>query len=154
MAIAWRRGFFRLWLVLSALWFSIGIGFGIQHYNSKPYFSHDRFIFGPERGVRTYSEWDAPARAAEELVRRGQLQKTEVAIAPIEKIIHVYYRSEHSGQWEEPVGAFIKKTTDEHRIKVWGNIWLGVQIFVGASAAVFLIGAAISWALTGFRGRS
>lgn len=155
MSIAWRRGFFRLWLVLSALWFCLGIGLGIERYNSQPYFWFDRLMFwGPGQDVKGYSKLDSDVTVFEELVRDGKLVRSGFDIANINKNLAIYYPPEHSGKWEEPLGTFIKKFVDDHKAKVLTDLWFGGVFFVGASVFVLLIGAAISWALSGFRARS
>ena len=153
MAIAWRRGFFRLWLVLSVIWFCMGIAFGIEHLNSQPYFWEDRYLWEPESGITTHSRTTGPALKLAGMASEGQLLVTHLEIASTNKKILVYYKPEFSEQWQEDVGAHIKKVFEDHKTSVWNDIWEGTQFFVGISLGVLLIGASISWALTGFRRR-
>lgn len=150
--IAWRRGFFRVWMVLAVLWagFALLVGWGSV---ANPYV--------PGRDVAIQTEGEVPElfedygqlhQAFEERVRAGTTRKTA-----LQRYGFNLYTSTSLEPWkyheyvqkaETAVADYIQAETASRRSQAIPQLAMGVVL---PPLIVLVLGWAIGWAIAGFR---
>lgn len=151
----WRAGFFRLWLLVSALWVLIIAALFYQQI-TDPWIGRDQgFVFrsGEERPsvIEQYTE---VYRALEELVEREEFQKVEFQDVPN---IFMFVRADLPKSTKDSRAQMVYPLAVELRHKLVRERRLdGLTTATGTAFApplvLLLIGAAISWVIRGFAG--
>lgn len=151
MRVNWHRGLFRVWVILSAIWIALVVAFAWQAV-AEPYVGSFAFIEG--RGETAWAYTSPEAAAARRAKSDGAMNEISVQGAPF----IAYYTSETGDALVD-------------RMKTLAPIMLGFyeaqqaanrpNTILGATTLAFLppigaliLGAALLWAVSGFRGRS
>ena len=152
MAVAWRRGFFRVWVILAALWMVVvaivvAMVFGGTNGGTFGYIEGKGDVLFEYSSPEYQQAWDA--------VRSTPGTMTRIKFKPVPNIsVFVTVRSDPNdyqplAEHYAPlaVAAGPEKQT-QGRI---GLIGLGVFWALVVPAIILALGSAVAWALSGFR---
>lgn len=144
----WRRGFFRLWVVLTVIWLAIGAVFGWLEYTSEPYISGN-YVYHVKKDI--IQELHYSDEGTVKLgVKQGKVISTTIEYAKNKTFI-CYYKKEFEEKFKKAGVKFIRRKYKEHDIEKWDSIKEGALMFISFPLGVLLVGAMFIWAVSGFR---
>lgn len=152
MTIRWRRGFFRVWILLAILWLVLVGTVGSLSYDSAGAGGLYAFIEG--RGDTAWS-YDSPAFEAARGLRANRLMQ-EVRFKQSQVVLYV--KAPIGEDFDALVGHYAPLAAGFYEMKVAESRgWIVLYCVIWAVAVpltVLMIGWGIAWALSGFRERS
>lgn len=151
MRLNWRRGLFRIWLIVSVVWIGVVVAFAWQAV-VEPYVGTYAFIEG--RGETAWEYTSGEASAARRAKGDGSL--TEIAVDGAPNI--TYFTSESGEVLIERMeklaplmlGFYEAQQTRNRPDTIVGAVLAALVPPIGA----LILGAALIWALSGFRKQS
>lgn len=149
--IAWRRGFFRIWLVLAILW--VAFALLVQGSNVFNPYVPGKIVATPAGGtVQTWDRYGEQQRNFDEGVAAGALQTTQIGsdsfLLYTRKDIEPARLEERVAEAQRIVDDYVANETTRRRSS--SILPLLCLAFI-PPFIVFVLGAAIAWALSGFR---
>lgn len=149
--VNWRRGFFRVWVLLAGLWFLVFTAWSVSA-ALNPYVSSKDFAVNRETGqVDLIDQYGEPHNSLRTAVTDGKFKAHEVR-----PDWTLYVRSD-SPAADLPVRLAAARALADHAIAaqrteaIWrtASYWFWGALFW--PLVVLALGAAIGWALSGFR---
>lgn len=168
-----RRGLFRLWLVASVLWVLVSVA-AMWHEFASPYFEEIKYVYMPEgaatpKGIDNefslLPRADADQERADTILGNGQAIGHIREIDPDDTITddaYVAIAFPHNLKLWAPksldltergklLDAFTANCLAPRNAELWHRRLWQLGIIVVPPAIVFLFGAALIWAFSGFR---
>lgn len=156
-AVRWRRGMFRLWVVLSGLWVIVVgvISFG-PIMNPYRYVPSEGFLFRDfTNQFQRFSEYSPEYRATVEQKNAGKYDWWSVEVDGLDGAVVFIPAGASTRQRDEKLNIIVALVKAELDKRTVSARWQGVSIFVGAGLipplVLLAVGAAVGWALSGFR---
>lgn len=149
--VNWRRGFFRIWAVLAALWFIAATGFAGAAFLNPSTSGKDMAVNFETGQLDQFDKYGEPHNSLQKAVGDGKFSAHEVRPGWV-----LYVRSDVP-QSEMPARLAMAEATADASIsaELGDTRWRTTQAWFWAAIfwplAILGIGAAIGWALSGFR---
>lgn len=142
----WARGFYRVWVVFAFLW--IGV-FANNAYWSRPYFPSAFVAKATDGSIKIVSNYGADADGLKELESLGKLVGFEADGFPE---LTFFAPKDAKKETLRALTDFAKTDRDEKLRKHHSDsIWEFLSIGLGFPLGLLAMGAALGWALGGFR---
>jgi hypothetical protein len=149
--IAWGRGFFRVWLVLAGLW--VAFALLVQGGSVFNPYAPGKIIATPTGGtVQMYDRYGAQQREFDEGVSAGALKTTAIRgndfILYTRADIEPARLEERVAEAQQVVAAYVDEEITRRRS---GAVMPLIGLTLFPPLVLLALGAAIAWALSGFR---
>lgn len=152
MAIAWGRGFFRVWVLLAVVWLVVDAVHCWQLYDTRGVGDSYAFIEG--RGDLAWAYGSSEFQAALKAKNAGNMQELIGKDTPY---VTIFFNTRPDNNFADVVRhydplriEFYKTKIEEGREKI---VTGGFVLAVFVPLTVLLVGWALGWAISGFRRR-
>lgn len=149
--VSWRRGFFRVWIVLALLW--VAFALLVQGGTVFNPYAPGKIIATPAGGtVQMWDRYGDQQRNFDEGVAAGALQTTPIGsdsfLLYTRKDIEPARLQERVAEAQRIVDDYVADETTRRRS---ASILPLAGLVLIPPFVVFVLGAAVAWALSGFR---
>lgn len=147
----WRRGFFRLWLLIAVLWVGIGIH---MNFSGSAYFPEFRIAVRHNGEIAAMKPWSDEVKALEGAAEGGLSERQFMGAYPGGAIYYADVGDDVPTQSSKL--QKVRSYLDAERSRIeseYRNSCLEGFLFFGLLPPLLLLalGAATGWALAGFR---